>query len=694
MIPFITKRSCYIILLIILLMAVFTLNCSKRDTGGTFEMGLNKNAQDRVVRALLDKFGQDAKPRIEKGVTQVANRWKPNDGSEDEFERFCLENFSTISVETEAIFQRFQENLESYYGNLHRISRRFNWALQVDIGKVYPVDYLFANLDPFAHSSDDFFQTKIAFAALLNYPLETLEIMNTQGMQWSRKKWAEVRLAEAFMNRVPSTVEQKRSETYTKADDYISNYNIFMHHLLNDAGNRLFPEGLKLISHWGLRDELKAQYANPEGFARQKMIREVMQRIILEQIPEEVINSPEYDWNPYTNKVLKAGTSEEVNVQTEPNTRYRHILDIYHAEKLLDPYYPHAPSLIDRRFKIDREMSEADVENLLKAVLTAPVLKDIAALIQTRVGRPLEPFDIWYNGFKPQSEFKEEQLDKIVSKQYPTVETFQRDLPYILRKLGFAPEKAEFLAEHIKVDPSRGAGHASGAMMASDDAHLRTRIPPGGMKYKGFNIAVHELGHNVEQVFSLNEIDYYTLNGVPNTAFTEAFAFVFQSRDMGILGLQGENNDSEKLRALNDMWATFEISGVALTDMYMWRWMYENPDATPEQLKDAVVNITKNIWNEYFAPVLGIKDQILLAIYSHIVDGGMYTPDYPLGHIISFQIEEYLKGHSLATQMERMCKLGRLTPQVWMQQSVGEKISVEPLKSAAEKAVTEKKMKE
>jgi hypothetical protein len=37
--------------------------------------------------------------------------------------------------------------------------------------------------------------------------------------------------------------------------------------------------------------------------------------------------------------------------------------------------------------------------------------------------------------------------------------------------------------------------------------------------------------------------------------------------------------------------------------------------------------------------------------------------------------------------MERMCKLGRLSPQIWMQEAVGEKISVEPMIHAAEKAI-------
>ena len=33
-----------------------------------------------------------------------------------------------------------------------------------------------------------------------------------------------------------------------------------------------FPEDLKLISHWGLRDELKARYNDPDGLFKQKMI--------------------------------------------------------------------------------------------------------------------------------------------------------------------------------------------------------------------------------------------------------------------------------------------------------------------------------------------------------------------------------------------------------------------------------------
>jgi hypothetical protein len=66
------------------------------------------------------------------------------------------------------------------------------------------------------------------------------------------------------------------------------------------------------------------------------------------------------------------------------------------------------------------------------------------------------------------------------------------------------------------------------------------------MDYKGYNIAVHEFGHNVEQTISLYDIDHYMLNGVPSTAFTEALAFIFQSRDLQLLGINNHNSDQEQ----------------------------------------------------------------------------------------------------------------------------------------------------
>jgi oligoendopeptidase F len=206
------------------------------------------------------------------------------------------------------------------------------------------------------------------------------------------------------------------------------------------------------------------------------------------------------------------------------------------------------------------------------------------------------------------------------------------------------------------------------------------------MNYKGYNIACHELGHNVEQVFSGCKIDHTLLAGVPNTAFTEALAFVFQARDLELLGIPDTASQAVHLRNLDDYWGTCEIAAVSLVDMKVWHWMYDHPNATPSELKAAVIGIAQEVWNEYYAEAFGIRDADILAVYSHMISGAMYLPDYTIGALIAFQIEQYLKTHTLGVEMERICLQGAITPDLWMQRAVGASISAEPMLAAARAA--------
>ena len=327
---------------------------------------------------------------------------------------------------------------------------------------------------------------------------------------------------------------------------------------------------------------------------------------------------------------------------------------------------------------------------MLVQVLTSPLVPKIAKLIEARLSRPLQPFDIWYDGFHARGTYTEAQLDALVAKKYPTAAAYKNDIANILMKLGFTPEKAQYLADNIVVDPARGSGHAMGAAMRGEKAHLRTRVESTGMNYKGFNIAVHEMGHNVEQTFSLNEVDYTLLQGVPNTAFTEALAMILQGHDLEVLGLSTPDARSEALRTLNDFWNTYEISGVALVDMGVWHWMYDHPNTTPPQLRDATVQIAKDIWNQYYAPVFGEKDVTLLAVYSHMIDSFLYLPDYPIGHLIAFQIEEQMKkSGAIGPEFERMAKMGTVTPDLWMINATGKPVGADALLTATAKALAQ-----
>jgi hypothetical protein len=98
-----------------------------------------------------------------------------------------------------------------------------------------------------------------------------------------------------------------------------------------------------------------------------------------------------------------------------------------------------------------------------------------------------------------------------------------------------------------------------------------------------------------------------------------------------------------------------------------------------------VLRIAREIWNAYYAPVLGKPDSPILAIYSHMISYPLYLSSYPMGHLIEFQLEEQLRGKDFAGEVLRIYRLGRLTPQLWMKRATGGEVSVEPaLKVAAE----------
>lgn len=655
-----------------------------------------------VVRSLVDKYGAKHTARIEQGVRQVASLWRVDDG---DLAAFCLEHFVADAREREALFARLETAFEHVDGHFLEIGRELRRPSEVDIGPELPIDQLFAGFEASAHLLDDLFASKIAFVALLNFPLTTLDQRLAIGEKWSRAQWAQARLTARFARRVPADVLRHATEVQAKADRYIADYNLWMHHVLDDRGQRVFPSGKRLISHWNLRDELKAQYAaGPAGADRQRVIVRLMERIVTQSIPRAVINNPRVDYNPFTNEVKPAPTATveadappasalPLDAGAEPNTRYAHLLAQFHAARAQDAYSPTMPNAVQRSFELGRELPEARVRELFTEVLDSPLVGKVAAEVERRLGRPLEPQDLWYDGFKARSAIPETMLDGSTRKRYPNADSFRRDMPRLLNELGFSEAKARFLSDHILVDPSRGAGHAMQAARRGDFPRLRTRVEKGGMNYKGFNIAIHEMGHNVEQVFSLYGVDHTLLQGVPNSAFTEALAFVFQARDLELLGQKTSDAATAKREAvLADLWATWEIAGVALVDVGVWHWLYQHPGATPAELRDATVAIATEVWQRHYQPVLGKAPSPLLAIYSHMIAYPLYLSDYPLGHLIAFQIEEQLTrseaaGKRFGDEIERMATIGNVAPDLWMRKAAGGPVSAAPLLRATERAL-------
>lgn len=646
---------------------------------------ISSSTIQKVASSLEGKYGTTESFRIKRGVEQAATLWRSTDGTTADFEEFVTSNYVADPAKLDELFSKLSRGFEIMGGYNLRMAMELKKPLDLDWGPVTPVDEILGSFNPSAHMADDLYANKLAFLVALNFPSYSLAEKSQLGPKWSRKEWAYARMGDMFTSRVPAELKQRATKVSVDAEKYISDYNIYMGNLVNDKGQSLFPSDMKLITHWGLRDELKSNYSDKKGgLEKQQMVYAVMKRIIDQSIPNDIINSNKYKWNPKTNVATENGKA--VTLPSEPDKRYQVLLDNFKVTKEFDQYYPGKPTFLQSNFEYSMEIPQADVERLFRQYCSSPEVRKVSKLIAQRLGRKLQPFDIWYDGFKSRSNINPDELTAKTKAKYPTADAFAKDMPRLLADLGFSEEQQKFIPAHIKVEGSRGAGHAAGTGMKGDFSLLRTRVGKDGMDYKGYNIAVHEFGHNVEQTITMELVDYYMLNGVPNTSFTEALAFLFQKRDLDLLGIQENNPYKKDLNILDNAWSAYEIMGVSIVDMEVWKWMYAHPNATAGELKVAVIAIAKDVWNQYYADVFGSKDEPILAVYSHMIEIPLYLSAYPIGQLIQFQVEEQVEGKNFAEEVNRMFKQGRIIPQQWMKGAVGSEISTAALLNAASKA--------
>ena len=263
-----------LISLVAVAMMLFAACCNVEQKSDSMS-SLKQSDIDAAIKAIWAKDLQVNTDLVERGVNCAAKLWTAQDGTAEEFIAFCAENFKTREAERNELFQTVQRNVETMYGRFNQISINLKMPLHVVGDKPYTaIDEMFGAIDPFAHFSDDMFASKIAFIVALNFPSYTLDEKNELGKTWTRTEWAYARLGDLFGSRIPGDANQAFADQLSTADNYISNYNIMMGRLRNDAGEQLFADNMALITHWGLRDELKSNYANADGrgLEKQRMI--------------------------------------------------------------------------------------------------------------------------------------------------------------------------------------------------------------------------------------------------------------------------------------------------------------------------------------------------------------------------------------------------------------------------------------
>lgn len=620
-------------------------------------------AQERLAAA---HPGHEAD--IARGVAAAAPVFTGDPAS---FAEFCARQYAPPGPARAAALTKVDFYLGSLLGHLGAIRKETRHGVDMADTPLTDLDKLWAAYSPHAHVQQDLRDGNLAAAIQLCWggvPDDPADLT-----QRDAAEWAALALSRVGTELVPAELQQQLAARRAVADTLVSSYNLFPGSIRFEDPTVEFPPNLQLISHWGLRDYMSNLTGTPGALPRQQAILGLMERVARGQVPAEVVDDAAARWDMAANTVHINGHAEPA--VGEGPRRWEPFAAIFQVQRSVDPHLRRG-NLIDQLFLEERRMPEARVEAMLVELLASPLVARIARYVERRVGRPLQPFDIYFKRFQKET-LDTPDLDALVAKRYPTREALQADLPIVLQALGFPPADAQRIAGHIRIDSARGAGHAWPPAYERDLQLLRVRIPAGGLNWQEFGTFMHELGHCVEGVISSYGMPYYTLWGVPNTAFTEAFAFTFQDLALEVLG-QRDSRDAD-VELLQRVWEAFEIAGPAVAEMRLFRWLYQHPTAGAAEIHQAIQDIGDALWAEFYAPVFGARSYGLLSVYSHMLWCDGYLPNYPLGYIIAYQIRRHLADKNLAAEMTRMCRLGSIYPDAWMTAAVGETVSVAPM---------------
>ena len=168
----------WMIILAIPVLMSFT-GCGKK-AGSTSDGAMAKKFMqqvtvDKVVNTLAGKYGEVEKSRIQRGVAQAATLWRESDGKAEDFEKFCSENFVAGDTAVNVLFNKLQNAIEVLYGNFNKMGLDLRIPLDLTGGDVTPIDEMLGAYSPSAHLTDDFFQNKVAFVTILNFPFYSLK---------------------------------------------------------------------------------------------------------------------------------------------------------------------------------------------------------------------------------------------------------------------------------------------------------------------------------------------------------------------------------------------------------------------------------------------------------------------------------------------------------------------------------------
>jgi hypothetical protein len=636
-----------------------------------------------AISALVAMHGEPHRARIERGVRQCARRWAAADGDQPAFDAFCRAHFVADPAKLPALLDRLEAAMEKIGGHLYEMRRSLRrWS---DLaGEEFPgVDDLLATFDPAPDLSEQLYRQRLAFIALLNLDRADLATMMAHGDRWTTDDWAAVRIAQQFGARIPSSLNDRAREVSHRCSRWVSGFHVPVGRLVDPSGSRWYGAERALLTHWLVREEIKAQGTLPDGLPRQRALAHVLGRAIDGSVPTDVMDRRSgSDWDAARNTLGGTPVRGDGSCHGEDvmgPVRYERWLEQFRLAREFDAHHPEHPTAIARKFELAREMPETQIERLLTDLLDHPARATLTGWLAQRLGRPLEAFDIYFEDVGDATDA--DALNAAVRSRFPDEGAFERALPEVLRDLGFPAKDAQELGTRIRVEIARGSGHAMRPALPQFDAWLRTSRLANELGWDGFDTAMHELGHNLEQLCSTLKVARPALRNVPNTACTEAFAFLYQSLGRRVLGIDppGGAERAHAADAVATMLSACQIAGPSLLELHTWRWLYANPDADAPALRAEVLATADRLWARHYAQHYGPDPYRLLAAYQHMIAHPLYLADYAIGHVMSHQIRDHIRGKDIAAETIRITSIGRLTPDLWMRRATGSPLSIDTL---------------
>ncbi len=635
-----------------------------------------------TIREIVRRHGARVRPDAERGVRACARVWPKGDPG---FREFCGEQYVPPGRPRTPLLRRLDEFHHAVSGNLGASLKVARAGLDIADRPDLAAERVLSAYAPASHLDEDYRREKIAALAQLNFGTDDRRPPR------SRAAWAARRVGQIGREAIPPRLLADYSRAESAANAFVSEYNLRVDQFDFGDSRVRFPKNTLLVSHWGLRDHLASLYGEPTALPTQRALADLLRRVVDGDVPREVLGGTSAHWDLVRGRI-REGRRTTRAVGHGP-LRWECFRKVWEAHRRIDPHREFG-SVVANKFLVEREMTEDRVVGMLEDIVSSPLAERVGRFLRDALGRELEPFDIYCRKFASTQRRRKRTTSGPATKRtrYADAGSLHRAIVPILRRFGWTKRRAEWIRDRIRVDNGRSAGHAWPPYTDTDTQLLRVRVGPTGVDDLNFEVFMHELGHCVEGVLSSYEMDYRSLWGVPNTAFTEGFAFTFQDRTDFILGRAPRAASDEAM--LLRFWEPFEIAGSALTEIRFYHWLYDHPRASADQMMRAIRRIADAVWEEFYARVLGPSDLGLLAVYSHILTGDFYLADYPLGYIVAHQVRRHLAGRSgagqpeLAEEMERLCSLGRIYPDSWMKAAVGSPVSAAPLLDDTERALS------